>query len=254
MITCDNCGAQYDDEENQCPYCGCDNFGKIVQEHEDIINGLKREKEKMQNMPQKAAKTGKSLTRKILIGLVILVTISALYTLISGIIERKISYQIKTRRIEKLEAMYQQGDYQGIYQYIKKKSLFYDSAYDKYSDIAEMERYFENSIHTESDDYQKWIIENDKWDGLFDVGYVVDVLKICWEKEDNFYKYNEEDCVIYYRDRCYRYLEDNYGINREEAEGAIEDAGGFDDEYITKNEITEQMQKLAINKLKEEER
>ena len=42
MITCDNCGAQYDEEADKCPYCGSDNFGKVVQEHEDIINGLKR--------------------------------------------------------------------------------------------------------------------------------------------------------------------------------------------------------------------
>jgi uncharacterized membrane protein YvbJ len=39
MITCDNCGAQYDEEADKCPYCGSDNFGKAVQEHEDIING-----------------------------------------------------------------------------------------------------------------------------------------------------------------------------------------------------------------------
>ena len=44
MITCDNCGAQYDEEADKCPYCGSDNFGKAVQEHEDIINGLNREK------------------------------------------------------------------------------------------------------------------------------------------------------------------------------------------------------------------
>ena len=34
MITCDNCGAQYDEEADKCPYCGSDNFGKAVQEHE----------------------------------------------------------------------------------------------------------------------------------------------------------------------------------------------------------------------------
>ena len=44
MIICKNCGAEYDDEQDRCPYCGGDNFGKSVQLHEDMINELKREK------------------------------------------------------------------------------------------------------------------------------------------------------------------------------------------------------------------
>ena len=34
MIICKNCGAEYDDEQDRCPYCGGDNFGKSVQLHE----------------------------------------------------------------------------------------------------------------------------------------------------------------------------------------------------------------------------
>ena len=26
MIICKNCGAEYDDEQDRCPYCGGDNF------------------------------------------------------------------------------------------------------------------------------------------------------------------------------------------------------------------------------------
>ena len=44
MIICKNCGAEYDDEQDHCPYCGGDNFGKSVQVHEDMMNELKREK------------------------------------------------------------------------------------------------------------------------------------------------------------------------------------------------------------------
>ena len=41
MIICKNCGAEYDDEQDRCPYCGGDNFGKSVQVHEDMMNELK---------------------------------------------------------------------------------------------------------------------------------------------------------------------------------------------------------------------
>ena len=46
MIICKNCGAEYDDEQDRCPYCGGDNFGKSVQVHEDMMNELEREKKR----------------------------------------------------------------------------------------------------------------------------------------------------------------------------------------------------------------
>ena len=46
MIICKNCGAEYDDEQDCCPYCGGDNFGKSVQVHEDMMNELEREKKR----------------------------------------------------------------------------------------------------------------------------------------------------------------------------------------------------------------
>ena len=67
MIVCNNCGASYEDDEPRCPYCGGDNFGRSVQMHEDAVNELKREKRQWEEKPQRMAKTGMSLTAKILI-------------------------------------------------------------------------------------------------------------------------------------------------------------------------------------------
>ena len=55
MIICKNCGAEYDDEQDRCPYCGGDNFGKSVQVHEDMMNELEREKKRWKEMPEKVA-------------------------------------------------------------------------------------------------------------------------------------------------------------------------------------------------------
>ena len=52
MIICKNCGAEYDDEQDRCPYCGGDNFGKSVQVHEDMMNELEREKKRWKEMPE----------------------------------------------------------------------------------------------------------------------------------------------------------------------------------------------------------
>lgn len=122
MITCDNCGAQYDEEADKCPYCGSDNFGKAVQEHEDIINGLNREKEHLEQMPKKAAKKGKSLVAKLLIGLIVLVIVIAAYEGISAIVNRKVSYHAKQRHSQKMETLYQEGDYAGILRYMRRRT------------------------------------------------------------------------------------------------------------------------------------
>ena len=75
MIICKNCGAEYDDEQDRCPYCGGDNFGKSVQVHEDMMNELEREKKRWKEMPEKVAGKGMSWTARLGIGTVIAVVI-----------------------------------------------------------------------------------------------------------------------------------------------------------------------------------
>ena len=255
MITCDNCGAQYDDEADKCPYCGSDNFGKIVQEHEDIVNGLNREKEHLEQLPKNAAKKGRSLMTRLLIGLVVLVVIAVVYEAISAVATRKISYHSMQRHTKKLESMYQQEDYAGIYHYMKKKDLLYRNGYDKYSDIANMERYFEEYMDYMDEGYRSWIVKNGMWDSIYDVTYVIQVLSQCQLKEDERYKYGDEAAVAYYRQKSYEYLKEHYGITQEETDQLIEDAGGFlADDYERTRQIQENMQKLAYKKLKEAER
>mgnify|MGYP000786450306 FL=1 len=75
MIICKNCGAEYDDEQDRCPYCGGDNFGKSVQVHEDMMNELEREKKRWKEMPEKVAGKGMSWTAKLGIAAVIMVAV-----------------------------------------------------------------------------------------------------------------------------------------------------------------------------------
>lgn len=76
MIICKNCGAEYDDEQDRCPYCGGDNFGKSVQVHEDMMNELEREKKRWKEMPEKVAGKGMSWTAKLGIAAVMMVAIN----------------------------------------------------------------------------------------------------------------------------------------------------------------------------------
>lgn len=137
---------------------------------------------------------------------------------------------------------------------MEKKNLMYTSGYEKYSDIADMERYFERYLDPMDDDYRRWIVENKQWDSIYDVKYIMYILATCQYSQDEHYKYEEEASAAYYRDKAYEYLLDNYGITKEDTDKLIEAAGGFDeDDYDRLRQIQEDMQKMAFERLKEEQ-
>ena len=104
MIICKNCGAEYDDEQDRCPYCGGDNFGRSVQVHEDMMNELKREKRQWEKMPEKVAGKGMSWTAKLGIAAVIMVAVICIIVFIVSSISHKVSYRVEQKNLEKLES------------------------------------------------------------------------------------------------------------------------------------------------------
>ena len=140
MIICKNCGAEYDDEQDRCPYCGGDNFGKSVQVHEDTIHDLEREKRQWEKMPEKVAGKGMSWTAKLGIAAVIMVAVICIIVFIVSSISHKVSYRVEQKNLEKLESLYQSGDYEGICEYLKTVEYTYQSYFDKYTEIAGMQR------------------------------------------------------------------------------------------------------------------
>ena len=120
MIVCNNCGASYADDAPRCPYCGGDNFGRSVQMHEDAVNELKREKRQWEEKPQRMAKTGMSLTAKILIVAIVVGLLLSAAAFIGIRIHAAASGSREQAMKEKLEKMYQQQDYSGICTYLEK--------------------------------------------------------------------------------------------------------------------------------------
>ena len=98
MIICKNCGAEYDDEQDRCPYCGGDNFGKSVQVHEDMMNELEREKKRWKEMPEKVAGKGMSWTAKLGIAAVIMVAVICIIVFIVSSISHKVSYRVEQKK------------------------------------------------------------------------------------------------------------------------------------------------------------
>ena len=215
---------------------------------EDMMNELKREKRQWEKMPEKVAGKGMSWTARLGIGTVIAVVIICIIVFIVSSISRKVSYQVEQKNLEKLESLYQSGDYEGICEYLKKVGHTYQSYFDKYTEVERMQRYL-NNLHDEDDSYLQWIVKNDKADALSNIDYIVGILSECQEAADAYYKYEEEDAVTYYTEYCYDYMKEHYEISEDEIKSCIDEAGGLT--YDDKDQITEALQKLAISRLKD---
>lgn len=248
MILCKNCGAEYEEELDRCPYCGGDNFGKSVQVHEDTIQELEREKQRWETMPDKVAKKGMSLTAKLVIAGIILVGLICMVVFAVTAVSRKVSYQREQENLKKMDAMYEEADYEGICNYMEKIKNPYSHIYEKYKLIEEMQMYV--SENRAQEDMIEYAVSNDKPDALFHVKDLVRVLLKCAESEKDDYRYDEKEAVEYYRNYCYSYMEEHYGIGSEEVESCLADVDSLTDD--NEDEIVGTLQKLALEYLKEQ--
>lgn len=126
-------------------------------------------------MPEKVAGKGMSWTAKLGIAAVIMVAVICIIVFIVSSISHKVSYRVEQKNLEKLESLYQSGDYEGICEYLKTVEYTYQSYFDKYTEIAGMQRYL-NYLNDEDDSYLQWIVENDKADALSNISYIVSIL------------------------------------------------------------------------------
>ncbi|MGN0341250.1 MAG: hypothetical protein ACI4DO_00490 [Roseburia sp.] len=246
MIICKNCGAEYDENTERCPYCGGDNFKKSVQTHEEKLRDLHEEKKKWENMPDKVAHRMTSFTAKGIIFAVIGVMVFCLL-LFAGIkLKNRIVNNRDETAIEKLEEMYQKGDYAGILEYMDTLENPYQKKFEKYYQIVKMERPL-TSLFEEDEEYLQYLaMENLPPSNIQNIVWTLEQCQVC---EDAYYKYDEQDIVEDYREQCYDYLEEQYGIPRQETQEVLEEAGGVCED--NEDEVIEELEQRAISHLKE---
>lgn len=145
-MVCKNCGAEYDKGSIRCPYCGTENIQAAGKQKREILHSYDTEaariRKEAEAFPQK---TADRLTG----GIVFAVGILALIGVLSAIIfifYGKLSVSVRYRQeqiyLEKLEVMYQEGRYEEMEAYSRKKNL-YGGTYQKYTQVMEVNRYYE---------------------------------------------------------------------------------------------------------------
>lgn len=145
-MICRNCGAEYDKGNISCPYCGTENVQTAGKQKREILKDYDREEARIRKeaeaFPQK---TANKLTKAIIFVLGILifagVLISVIYILY-GKLSVRISYRQEQIYLEKLEELYQEGRYEEMEEYCRKKEL-YGRTYQKYTQVIEINRCYE---------------------------------------------------------------------------------------------------------------
>ncbi|MDO4463930.1 MAG: hypothetical protein Q4C57_05215 [Bacillota bacterium] len=145
-MICKSCGAKYDKSSIRCPYCGTENIQAAGKQKREILQGYDKEATRIRReaeaFPQKAANR---LTKGIVFFVGILALIGILFTILF-IFYGKLSVRAKYRQeqiyLEKLEALYQEGQYEEMEEYCRKKDL-YGRAYQKYAQVMEVNGYYE---------------------------------------------------------------------------------------------------------------
>lgn len=195
------------------------------------------------------AKTGMSLTAKILIAAIVAGLLISAAAFIGIRIHAAASGSREQAMQEKLEKMYQQQDYSGICTYMKKHNELYDQAFRKYRLVEKLENYTINYVITPDGQYLKQLIRDGRADELDDVRYITDALYICQESEDADYKYEEQEAVAYYREYCYAYLKEHYALTEEEIQEVMDGYDSADEE--NQSNLEQEMQKRAFAHLTE---
>lgn len=153
-MICPYCGYEYDDTELKCPFCATENTGQAREQQRIVIRSLEEETEDIRRMPNEMLRQTNQKAFKVFT-LVLAAVIFTTILVVIGTFAFQAFHESSTKRnLDKLEEYVLENDYDSILN-LMDESDFYDSAYDKYQEIA----YTYRSMTYLEDDL-KWFYES----------------------------------------------------------------------------------------------
>lgn len=232
-IKCKSCGAQYDELEPVCPYCGEFNY---IGSTEQYYNKLDDIKDNLSKLPEQQkedyANTAKSSTKKVgkflLMALIIIgVVVGSGYYLV--VVRNRVDYKDilkwQDQNYPIVDKMYEEGDYDGIVEFMRNIS---DKDFEKGYSLYDWEHYSFISSY-QGLEYSKLVISEYDKTGLLegDLGFL---LYICIEAEYNFQndEFTAEESIIIsdYYSKLYDFLTSTIGIKEAKIKELYEESVG----------------------------
>ncbi len=135
IITCKNCGAEYDEVLDRCPYCGQENEVKSEQKYATKLRHLETERKGLPFLPKRIVNmVGNTLFKVILLAVVVIVAGVFIMTGIGKLRDRR-EQEKEDKNVQVMEQMLQDRDYEELYTFYRKQEYTY-LTYDKYDEIA----------------------------------------------------------------------------------------------------------------------
>ena len=237
MVTCGNCGAQYDDNEKVCPYCGAENVPVSIKEQTDYLQEIKEKKallntvipqEKAKNAEKKVHKTALVLTSFFLV----FALLAAGYSIVR--IRQKRYNQQEALRI--LEEYYVNNDYEGMYEYYWSHDELYSATYDKYDKLSMIYYYYTNGTNYLEEDLsyiRQYKDSSTDWtDNIaYDISCLFRALSMLNDLKENGYIYNEKSGAEYLEKLITPVLKETCQLSDSEIKQGIERYEDYDTDY-----------------------
>lgn len=138
MIKCANCGAQYEEQLRQCPYCGAENTELTEREYQGELDQLDRQTRELVHLPSYLVKLWTRRWGKALILLLFAVLAAGIVTAgaraVGVYIANRGEPARQQKHLEMLDSYVEAEDYEAIWDYLNKHDL-YGGVYSEYSDI-----------------------------------------------------------------------------------------------------------------------
>ncbi|MBO5166876.1 MAG: hypothetical protein J6B90_09810 [Lachnospiraceae bacterium] len=172
-MICNQCGAEFDSNLLQCPYCHSENRKEAKRQKRQILERYDREAENIKKEAEGyAGRTAGRWTKKLLIGIGIVLAIGVLLTVVYLLCTRifvKAEYAGKDATLAKLEELYQAGDYAALSEYMWEEDL-YGRDYDKYGELwevyAELEDMEQDVQHMEQVNTYTTFTRDELWESF----------------------------------------------------------------------------------------
>lgn len=249
-MICENCGAEFEENVHACPFCGADNFVKSKQEHEQTVSKIREEEQRIKALPKTVANKSTKLLIFLILAFIVVGMLIALIASVIGKLQVKGEYKSDAALAVELEELYQNGDYEEIYELTKEVSST-NRSLGKYTSVGTLyQKYQYGSEQFESDLEVAKLFEKPEY--LQSVTYFLSILYICEGLEEKGFVYDEDAAVYYFRDVATTFLKENMCLTEEEISTFFERYASIEKRYEDDRDYTFSMYKNDYDVINQE--